>query len=140
MGKYIILLFISSGILFLTACSTCRPVLYPNEHYKKVGSKQAEKDIQAAIDSAQKGGLDDSPASNKTLAKSAGKNAANAGVNTAVGVASGGLGAGTAISAGGSGLSFLIDWMFSEKAPDPLFKKHVEITLKKQGYRVLGWK
>ena len=131
---------VSSGILFLAACSTCRPVLYPNNHYREVGSGQAEKDVQNAIDNAKRSGLDDSSSSRKALAKSASKRAAGTGVNAAVDIASGGIGSGTVIGAGGSGLSFLIDWMFSKKTPRPLFKKHVEFTLRQQGYQVLGWK
>ncbi|MFA7186166.1 MAG: hypothetical protein WC082_14800 [Victivallales bacterium] len=128
------------SLLLLAACSTCRPVLYPNAHYNKVGPEQAEMDIQTAIEMAKKGGLDDSPSSHRTLAKSASKTAANTGVSAAVGVASGSAGAGTAIGAAGNGLSFLIDWMFVKKAPDPVFKRHVELTLAHQGYQVLGWK
>jgi hypothetical protein len=114
--------------------------LYPNAYYNKVGPEQAEKDIQAAIEIAKKGGLDDSPSSHKTLAKSASKTAANTGVSAASSMASGSVGTGTAIGAAGSGLSFLIDWMFIKKSPDPVFKKHVELTLTRQGYQVLGWK
>ena len=140
MKKYLFFICISSAMLFLTACSTCRPVLYPNNHYKEVGHDQAQKDIQAAIDIAKKSGLDDSSTSNKELAKSASKTAANTSVNTAVNVASGTVGSGSVISATGSGLGFLIDWMFTKKAPKPLFKKHVELTLRQQGYQILGWK
>ncbi len=139
-GKAYILLAVSSGMLFLTACSTCEPVLYPNNHYKEVGHEQAQKDVQAAIDMAKKNGLDDSSRSNKALAKSASKAAANTGVNAAVSIASGSIASGTAISAAGNGLRFLIDWMFVKKNPGPLFKKHVELTLKQQGYQILGWK
>lgn len=135
-----ILCAVSSGILFLAACSACRPVLYPNKHYREVGSKRAREDVQAAIDSAKRSGLDDSSSSNRTLAESGSKRAASTGVSTAVDVASGGIGPGTVIGAGGSGIIFLIDWMFSKKAPRPLFKKHVELTLRRQGYQVLGWK
>ncbi len=125
--------FGTAMLLFLTACSTCKPVLYSNAHYQKVGSKQAEKDIQAAINMAKKAGLDNYSSSNRTLAKSASRNAASAGVSAAVGSTS-------VAGAAGSGLSFLIDWMFINKAPKPLFKKHVELTLRQQGYQVIGWK
>jgi len=135
-----ILCVISSAMLFLTACSTCKPVLYPNNHYKEVGHDQAQKDIQAAIETAKKSGLDDSSTSNKKIARSASKTAANTSVNTAVSVASGTVGTGSVIGATGSGLSFLIDWMFTSKSPKPLFKKHVELTLRQQGYQILGWK
>ena len=46
MKKILFLICSSSAILFMTACSTCKPVLYSNNHYKRVGRKQAEKDIQ----------------------------------------------------------------------------------------------
>ncbi|MBU8902692.1 MAG: hypothetical protein KOO69_08130 [Victivallales bacterium] len=133
MKKILFLICSSSAILFMAACSTCKPVLYSNNHYKRVGSKQAERDIQTAIKMAKTQGLDDSSASNRTLAKSASRSAANTGVSTALGSAS-------VAGATGSGLSFLIDWMFTSKAPKPLFKKHVELTLRQQGYQVLGWK
>lgn len=133
MKNYIFFICISSALLFLTACSTCKPVLYPNNHYNEVGQKQAEKDIQAAIDTAKKSGLDDSSTSNKALAKSASRSAASTGVRAAVGTSS-------VAGATSSGLGFLIDWMFTRKAPRPLFKKHVELTLRQQGYQILGWK
>ena len=133
MKKLLFLICISSAMLFLTACSTCKPVLYPNNHYKEVGHDQAQKDIQAAIEIAKKSGLDDSSTSNKALAKSASRNAASTGVRAAVGTSS-------VAGASGSGLSFLIDWMFTKKAPKPLFRKHVELTLRQQGYQILGWK
>ncbi|MDD5699410.1 MAG: hypothetical protein PHH77_12420 [Victivallaceae bacterium] len=140
MGKRIIISVISLVFLLLSSCSTCKPVLYPNEHYRQVGAEQAEKDVRAALDAARRAGLDNTSSSNRTLAKSASRNAASAGVNTAVGAASGGIGAGTAISTAGSGTNFLIDWMFTPKTPDPCFRKYVELTLKKQGYQVIGWK
>ena len=134
MKKNLTIIFCTSlSLLFLTACSTCRPVLYSNNHYNKVGPKQAEKDIQAAIDMAKIQGLDDASASNKNLAKSASRSAASVGVQSAIGA--------TSVSgAAGSGLFFLIDWMFTSKAPKPLFQKHVELTLRQQGYQILGWK
>jgi hypothetical protein len=133
MKKNVFFICISSAMLFLTACSTCKPVLYPNNHYKEVGAKQAQRDIQAAIETAKISGLDDSSASNKALARSASRSAASAGVSAAVGSTS-------VAGAAGSGASFLIDWMFTKKAPKALFKKHVELTLRQQGYQVLGWK
>jgi hypothetical protein len=140
MKKAIFLICISSAMLFLAACSTCKPVLYPNRHYNEVGHKQALKDIQVAIEIAKQSGLNDASASNRTLAKSATKTAASTGVSAAGSIAIGSITSGSAIGAGASGLSFLIDWMFTQKAPEPLFKKHVELTLRKQGYQVLGWK
>jgi hypothetical protein len=133
MKKISFLIAIAYIILLMTGCSTCRPVLYSNNHYKTVGPKQAKRDIQAAINMAKTQGLDDSSSSNKALAKSASRSAANAGVSATVGSAS-------VAGAAGSGLSFLIDWMFTKKAPKPLFQKHVELTLRKQGYQILGWK
>lgn len=127
-------------LVLLSSCSSCKPVLYPNEHYQQVGAEQAEKDVQAALSAARGSGLDDRAVSGRTLAKSAGRNAAGAGVTVAAGAVSGGLGAGTAVSAAGSGTNFLIDWMFTEKTPDPLFRKYVELTLRKQGYQIVGWK
>jgi hypothetical protein len=130
-------------LLLMTACSTCstcRPVLYPNKHYHEVGEKQAQKDIQSAIEIAKKQGLDDTSASSDALARSASKTAAHAGVNTAASVATGTVGVSSAAGAASSGLGLLIDWMFAKKQPRPLFRKHVELTLRKQGYQVLGWK
>lgn len=138
--NFITVFFCCLLLLTMAACSTCRPVLYPNEHYQEVGSEQAEKDILKAIKNAKKQGLDDASASNEQLAKTAGKTAARTGVNTAVNAASGSVGVSTAASAAGSGMGLLIDWLFVKKQPDPLFKKHVELTLAKQGYQVLGWK
>ncbi|MDD5728609.1 MAG: hypothetical protein PHV59_08605 [Victivallales bacterium] len=140
MNNFFFIIGFSCGLLLLlTACSTCRPVLYPNGHYREVGREQAEKDIQSAIDNAKKQGLDDTSATHAALARSAGKTAAGTGAAVAVNAASGSAGMGSAASAAGGGMGLLIDWLFVKKTPRPLFRKHVELTLKEQGYQVIGW-
>ena len=138
--NFLVISIACSLSLLMTACSTCRPVLYPNKHYQEVGDEQAQKDVQSAIEIAKKQGLDDSSASSESLARSASKTAARTGVNTAASVATGTVGVSSAAGAASSGLGLLIDWMFAKKQPKPLFKKHVELTLRKQGYQILGWK
>jgi hypothetical protein len=132
-------------ILFATAiifsgCSSCKPVLYPNKHYKQVGSKQAKRDLEEVLQEAEDAGLDHNSSNTRALGRTAADTATRTGTSVALGAATGGIGPGTAISAGSAGASGLIRWMFSSNTPDPLFKRYVEMRLREKGYIVLGWK
>ncbi|MCP3965877.1 MAG: hypothetical protein GY750_01565 [Lentisphaerae bacterium] len=125
--------------LAISGCSTCSPVLYPNQYYKMVGKEQANKDVKVTIDEAKKDGYDDQSKSGKDLGKSAVKTAAGVGVNTGLSFALGGFGIGGIISAAIGGTSWLLECMFTKKQPDSVFKQYVETRLTEKGYKVIGW-
>lgn len=126
--------------LIFSGCSTCNPVLYPNQYYKMVGRKQADKDVKSTLAEAKKAGYDDKSKSGNDLGKSAVKTAAGVGVNTGLSFALGGFGIGGIISAAVGGTSWLLECIFTKKQPDPVFKQYVETRLAEKGYKVIGWK
>ena len=48
-----------AGLMFLTACSGVRPVLYPNPHLQSVGKDVAEQDINACKQLAESSGAEE---------------------------------------------------------------------------------
>ena len=83
-------------VLGLAACSTARPVLYPNAHLQSVGQAVADRDLKECGDRAEAAGAD-------RREGGAGEVAAGTGVGAGVGAAGGAVGG--AIS-GGAGLLF----------------------------------
>ncbi|MDH4328793.1 MAG: hypothetical protein OEV77_09740, partial [Nitrospira sp.] len=48
-----------TGLLLLTACSSARPVLYPNAHFQSVGKEGAQRDIDACKQLAESAGAEE---------------------------------------------------------------------------------
>jgi hypothetical protein len=133
-------------VLGLAACSTARPAVYPNEHYKTVGSAQADADIADCEAKAQEyvktGGRGGEMA--KEGARNVAVGAAVGGASGAVGGAIGGnpaegaaVGAASGATAGLLGTMF--GWMFRPSEPDPLYRNFVETCLRDKGYQPIGW-
>src|SRR5688572_31921678 len=72
-------------MLGLTACSTARPVLYPNAHLQSVGQAVADRDIKECGDRAEAAGAD-------RREGGVGEVAAGTGVGAGVGGAGGAVG------------------------------------------------
>src|SRR5215471_10481430 len=110
-------------LIFLTACSSAHPVLYPNEHLKSVGKDTADRDID---DCTQ-------------LAKSAG---AEAGTGTGGRVATNtaaGAGIGAASGAVWGLLSSLFYAATGPSQPNQAYTNFVNRCLQEKGYEVTGW-
>jgi outer membrane lipoprotein SlyB len=135
------------ALISLVACST-RPVLYPNAYYKQVGEKQANKDIDKAMEVADKTDLN-STNYGMYAGKAAGSTALGAGVGAASGaiggaILGGGAGIGAAVGAAtgavwGLGIS-LWAWLFGSHQQTPIYKNYVDVYLQHEGYQVIGWK
>jgi len=119
-------------------CSTSKPVLYPNDHLRRVGSAQAEEDVAGCIAQADAYGLG-SGETERVAKESAGGAAVGGAGGAAAGAVLGRAGAGAAAGAAGGAASGLVRGLF-RRDPDPLHRRFVERCLREQGYTVLGWK
>ena len=125
------------SVLFVYACASSSPILYPNSHLEAVGQGQADADIAECRQLAE-----EHVSSNK------GKNVATStGVGAGVGAATGavggavlghpGLGAGAGAAAGATG--GLLRGLFRSSQPSATYKNFVNHCLKKRGYEPVGW-
>ncbi|MGH7835807.1 MAG: hypothetical protein ACREQK_19340 [Candidatus Binatia bacterium] len=133
--------------LGLTACSAQRPVLYPNERMKQVGTEAAERDIN---DCMRRG--EQYVESGGRAGEVAGKAAAGTGAGAAIGGAAGGAGgaaighAGRGAAAGAAGgaaaglTRAMLQGFFEPRGPDPALRNFVTRCLSEKGYDVVGWK
>jgi hypothetical protein len=130
----------------LAACGTAKPMLYPNDQYKKVGGDQAERDIADCQSKAQE--YVKSGGRGVEMAK---EGARNAGVGAAVGAAGGAVGGaiggdpaqgaavGAATGATAGLLGTMFGWMFRSSEPEPVYRNFVERCLRDKGYDPIGW-
>jgi len=137
-------LFVS---FILAACSTQRPLLYPNTHLNRVGAETAELDINDCMRRAD--GYVSSASSGEKALEGA---AIGAGTGATVGAAAGAAGgavvghAGTAAAVGAAGggaagaTRGLIRGLFSKRAPSPVYRNFVNRCLRDKGYDPIGWK
>jgi hypothetical protein len=133
--------------LGLIACSAQRPVLYPNERLKQVGTEAAQRDINECMARGE-----EYIESGGRAGEVAGKAAAGAGAGAAIGAAAGGAGGaavghaarGAAAGAAGGAAAGLTRGMlqgfFEPRGPDPALRNFVTRCLIDKGYDVIGWK
>jgi hypothetical protein len=133
--------------LGLTACSAQRPVLYPNDRFKQVGSDTAQREIDDCIRRGEQ-----YVESGGRAGEVAGKAAAGTGAGAAIGAAAGGAGgaaighAGRGAAAGGAGgaaaglTRAMLQGFFEPRGPDPALRNFVTRCLSDKGYDVIGWK
>lgn len=130
-------LLLLSLFFVIPACAK-KPVLYPNEHYQKVGKQQADKDITYCMKFAD-----------ENIGKaSRGKNAAETGVKSGLVGGAAGLGVGIVTgdigtkilkgaaggAAGGAAAGAL------KSTEDGAYRKFVQRCLRKKGYETTGWR
>ncbi|HNP28789.1 MAG TPA: glycine zipper family protein [Nitrospirales bacterium] len=121
----------------VSGCSGPRPVLYPNDHLKRVGPEQAELDIEECQQLAE----DYVP--EHEAASVAGNTAVGAGAGGAVGAVSGairgGAGIGAAIGAATGATVGFIRGLFQASQPTPAQQAFVNRCLAERGYDSIGW-
>lgn len=131
-------------VALLTACSSARPVLYPNAHLQSVGKEGAEQDIEACKQLAETAGAEEGSGQAGRVATST---AAGAGVGAASGAVggaiSGAAGSGSAIGAASGAvwglLMGLFHAAFGASEPDQAYTNFVNRCLQEKGYEVTGW-
>lgn len=125
-------------LLVLTGCAAKHgPVLYPNEHLKRVGEVQAQRDIDECSRMA------DSYVKQNPGAKVVGGTivggAGGAAVGTAVGAVTGSVGRGAAVGAAAGATAGLFRGIIKGSQPSPVYKTFVNRCLKEKGYDPIGW-
>ena len=101
-------------MVLLGGCSTKQPVLYPNNHLQKVGTVQAERDIEECYTLAA-----------RYLKSKSGKQAVESAAK------SGTVGAAAAAGATRS--------LLRVRDPSPVFMNYVNNCLRDKGYQTIGW-
>jgi hypothetical protein len=120
-------------------CAERRPVLYPNDHLRSVGSDAAAHDIDECLVLAHQSGHESKPG--ESVAKNtAGGAVAGAAVGTAVGAVLGNAGRGAGAGAAGGGTRGLLRGMRASRNPDPIERRYVEECLAERGYKPIGWR
>lgn len=123
--------------VLVPACSK-KPVLYPNEHFKRVGREQAAADIQKCIEMAEE--YDVKTRQDEKVAKNTAVGAAGGAVAGAVGGAiSGNLGGGILTGAASGAAVGLFYGLFEASEPSAAYKNFVNKCLSEKGYKLVGW-
>jgi hypothetical protein len=134
--------------LLVTACSSARPVLYPNDRLQSVGKEVAEQDIEACKQLAESAGAGENSRGGKT-----GQVATSTAVGAGAGAASGALGGlisgasaglGSMVGAASGAVWGLLTGVFyaavgPSHQPSQAYTNFVNRCLQEKGYEVTGW-
>ena len=132
---FLLLLMLLSS---LTACTSKRPVLYPNTHLESMGRSAAENDIDECFELARNSGVDSSPADDIAT-----DTASAAVTGSATGAAAGAVydsaGRGAAAGAAGGAAGGMARGIIHSGDPQPVLRNFVDRCLREQGYEPIGW-
>ncbi len=134
-------LALSALIAFiLPACSSPKPILYPNAHLQQVGEAGAEQDLAECRELAKNAGA--KPSQGKT-GQAAGGTAAGGAVGSAAGAVGGAVvghpGKGAMIGAASGATGGLLRSLFRKSPPSEAYKQFVNRCLRERGYDPVGW-
>jgi len=132
-------------LVLLGGCASRRPVLYPNEQWKRVGAAAADRDIEDCMRLADQfvssGGQ--TAQTGQTVATNT---AVGAGSGAAIGAVGGAItgsaGQGAAIGAATGGTAGLLSGIFGaahSSGPAPVYSNFVDRCLRERGYEPIGW-
>ena len=133
------------AVLMTTACSSARPVLYPNAHMQSVGKEVAEQDIDACTEAAESAGASEGSGKAGRVATGTAVGAGVGAASGAVGGAiSGAVGRGSMIGAASGAVWGLLTGLFSvivgpSHQPNQAYTGFVNRCLQEKGYDVTGW-
>lgn len=127
--------------LVVAACSSARPVVYPNEHLQVVGQRQAKEDVDACIARAEDyvEGVGAGDVAKDTAVGSGVGAAVGAAAGAAGGAAFGNAGGGAAAGAAGGAVAALLRSAYKSTQLTPAQQGFVNRCLAEQGYEVIGW-
>lgn len=143
MFRFLVSILVLGGA---SGCTSQRPVLYPNEHFKRVGSSVAERDIDDCMRQAE-----EYVASNGRTGTAVQGAATGAATSASIGAAAGAAGGavvgrgvtGAAIGAASGGAasaaSSLIHGLTRKQNPSPVYRNYVNRCLRDKGYDAIGW-
>ncbi|WP_319781273.1 hypothetical protein [Maridesulfovibrio sp.] len=126
--------------LMLLSCPACakKPVLYPNEQYKKAGEAKSSEDIEYCLALAEKSVGKDSKG--KTSLKTGIQGGLIGGaVGLGIGIVTGSPGTSALAGAAGGGAGGAVGGAMQDN-PNSLYRKFVERCLREKGYDPIGWK
>jgi outer membrane lipoprotein SlyB len=133
-------------LLLLSGCASQRPVLYPNEQFKRVGTETANREIDECKRRADEY-LNSDGRAEGALAGAVKGAATSAAVGGAAGGTGGAVvgraGTGAAVGAAGGGAAGatrgLIHGLMDKQGPSPVYKNFVFRCLREKGYSPIGW-
>ena len=132
--------------LALAGCETSgrgwrnqQPVLYPNDHYRSVGSETAQMDVSNCMARAENEAPKDNVAKDAAI-NTVGGAAAGAAVGAIGGAIAGSPGTGAAAGAAVGTAAGLGKTAYDTSKPQETFKGFTEACLRERGYEVIGWK
>lgn len=141
--KLITLLIIGLIVGGLSACSSTKPVLYPNTYLQSVGKEVAEQDIESCKQLAESAGAKEGHGKVGDVATST---AMGAGVGAAGGAVGGAIygsaGQGSMVgAASGAAIGLLRGILYSARPAQPsqAYVNFVSRCLQEKGYEVTGW-
>jgi hypothetical protein len=138
-GKSILLVVFAAFIL--VSCASKRPVLYPNDHFTRVGDAVARQDIEECMRLASHHGVQQDRSDE--IARDTAEGAvvgATAGAAVGAVVNDVDVGEGAAAGAAGAGAGTLTRGLFRSRDPDPVYRRFVERCLRERGYAPIGWR
>jgi hypothetical protein len=131
------------GVLLSALCvDSCapKPILYPNEHYREVGSETAQLDIDECQQRAKDAGA--TPSQGKT-GQVAGSTVGGGAVGSAAGAVGGAVagrpGRGAMVGAASGATAGFLRGLFRRSPPSAAFKQFVQRCLTERGYEPVGW-
>lgn len=129
-----------SLVIGLAGCAGPKPVLYPNPHYKQVGSDVAEQDIAACREMAEQAGAEPGEGKAADVAKNT---AISGGIGAAAGAVGGAIvgaaGSGSAVGAASGIVWGLLGSLLRTPDPGEAHKHFVDRCLAEKGYEPMGW-
>lgn len=136
--------YLVCGMFLLSACSSARPVLYPNEHMQSVGKEVTTQDIEDCKKLAESAGAEEGSGKAGRVATGT---AVGAGVGAAAGAVggaiSGAVGRGSMIGAATGAVWGLLTGLYHAFAgpslPSQAYTNFVNRCLQEKGYEVTGW-
>ncbi len=141
--KLVTIVMIGLMVLGVSACSSMKPILYPNPHFQSVGKEVADQDIEACKQMAESSGANESGGKAGNVATST---AMGAGVGAASGAVGGAIygaaGQGSIIGAASGAVAGLLRGiLFSARPsqPNQAYANFVARCLQDKGYEVTGW-
>lgn len=139
--------FVPLLVIGVVACSTQRPVLYPNEQYTRAGEETVQRDVDECLVRARefaKGGSQAEARAREAAKSTAYGGASGAAIGAVGGAIAGGAGQGAAIGAATGAtaglLHALFGGFFGPESPDPVEAGYVDRCLREKGYDPIGWK
>jgi outer membrane lipoprotein SlyB len=117
------------NVVVIAGCASQRPVLYPNQHVRNVGSGTADRDIDECMRRAEA-----YVSSNGQVGSAVEGAATGAATSATIGAAAGAAGGGAAGATRG-----LIHGLFGNRGPSAVYKNFVNRCLREKGYDPIGW-